>query len=98
MSKVFTMSFASVYTLYRAKVEKKGRTQAELDEVIRWLTGFDDAELAAHLAARTTFEAFFAAARLHPNHTLITGVVCGGEGGRHGAGRCAGSAAPTPRV
>ena len=94
MSKVFTMGFASVYTLYRAKVEKKGRTQAELDEVIRWLTGFDDAEL----AGRTTFEAFFAAARLHPNHTLITGVVCGGEGGRHGAGRCAGSAAPTPRV
>ncbi len=94
MSKVFTMGFASVYTLYRAKVEKKGRTQAELDEVIRWLTGFDDAEL----AARTTFEAFSAAARLHPNHTLITGVVCGGEGGRHGAGRCAGSAAPTPRV
>ncbi len=77
MSKVFTMGFASVYTLYRAKVEKKGRTQAELDQVIRWLTGFDDAELAGHLAARTTFEAFFAAARLHPNHTLITGLVCG---------------------
>lgn len=77
MGKIFTMSFASVYPLYLAKVEKKGRTQAELDAVIRWLTGFDDAELAGHLAARTTFEAFFAAARLHPNHTLITGLVCG---------------------
>jgi len=77
LGKIFTMSFASVYPLYLAKVEKKGRTQAELDAVIRWLTGFDDAELAGHLAARTTFEAFFAAARLHPNHTLITGLVCG---------------------
>jgi len=77
VSKIFTMSFASVYPLYLAKLEKKGRTRAELDTVIRWLTGFDDAELAAHLAARTTFEAFFAAARLHPNHTLITGLVCG---------------------
>lgn len=77
MSRIFTTSFASVYPLYLAKVEKKGRTQGELDEVIRWLTGFDDAALAAHLAARTTFEELFAQADLNPNASLITGVVCG---------------------
>jgi hypothetical protein len=58
-------------------VEKKGRTKAELDRVILWLTGFDEAELDRHIAARTTFQDFFAAARLHPNAPLITGVVCG---------------------
>lgn len=77
MSRVFTMSFASVYPHYLAKVEKKGRTKAELDEVIRWLTGFDEAALNGHLTARTTFEDFFAAACLHPNAALITGAVCG---------------------
>lgn len=77
MSRIFQMSFASVYPLYVAKVEKKGRTKAELDQVIQWLTGFDAAELAGHLAARTTFEAFFADARLHPNAGSITGLVCG---------------------
>ena len=77
MSRIYTTSFASVYPLYLAKVEKKGRTKAELDEVIRWLTGFDDAELAEHIAARTTFEDLFASARLNPNASLITGVVCG---------------------
>ena len=77
MSRIFKTSFASVYPLHLAKVEKKGRTQAELDEVIRWLTGFDQAALAAHLLARTTFEDFFAAATLRPNASLITGVVCG---------------------
>ena len=71
------MSFASVYPLYVAKVEKKGRSKAELDRVILWLTGFDEAELSGHIAARTTLEGFFAAARLHPNASLITGVVCG---------------------
>lgn len=71
------MSFASVYPLYLAKVEKKGRTKAELDRVILWLTGFDEAELDRHIATRTTFEDFFAAARLHPNAARITGVVCG---------------------
>ena len=71
------MSVASVYPLYLVKVEKKGRTQEELDEVIEWLTGFDDAELAAHLAGETTFEEFFADARLNPNAALITGTVCG---------------------
>ena len=77
MSRIFTTRFAAVYPLYLTKVEKKGRTKAELDEVIRWLTGFDDAALAAHLADGTTFEAFFAAATLHPNVGLITGAVCG---------------------
>lgn len=71
------MSFASVYPLYVAKVERKGRTQAELDEVIAWLTGFDAAALARHIDAGTTFEEFFEDARLNPSATLITGTVCG---------------------
>lgn len=77
MHRIFTTAFADVYPHYLAKVERKGRTKAELDQVIRWLTGFDDAELADHLVAGTTFEDFFAAARLNPNVALITGVVCG---------------------
>jgi hypothetical protein len=77
MSRVFGMSFGSVYPLYLAKVEKKGRTQEELDEAIRWLTGFDEGELRNHIEAGTTLEEFFAAARLNPNAELITGVVCG---------------------
>jgi hypothetical protein len=77
VSRIFTTSFGSVYPLYVTKVERKGRTQAELDQVIQWLTGFDDAELHSHLAAGTTFEDFFADARLNPNASLITGVVCG---------------------
>jgi hypothetical protein len=66
-----------VYPHYVTKVEKKGRTQAELDQVIEWLTGFDESTLRGHLAAGTTFEDFFAAARLNPQASLITGVVCG---------------------
>ena len=77
VSRIFTTSFASVYPLYVAKVERKGRTTDELDQVIRWLTGFDDSELSRHLANGTTFEDFFADARLNPNALLITGVVCG---------------------
>ena len=77
MSRIYKISVASVYVHYVAKVEKKGRTKEELDEVIRWLTGFDEAELSEHLAAETTFEDFFADARLNPNAALITGVVCG---------------------
>ncbi len=75
--RIFTMPFATVYPLYVAKVERKGRTVRELDEVIEWLTGFDRAELQRHLDEGTTFEDFFADARLNPNATLITGVVCG---------------------
>jgi hypothetical protein len=77
MSRIFITSFASVYPLYVTKVEKKGRTKAELDQVIEWLTGFDESELSGHLAAGTTFEDFFAEARLNPKASLITGVVCG---------------------
>lgn len=75
--RIFAMSFASVYPLYVQKAERKGRTQAEVDEVIRWLTGFTDAELARHIAAETSFEEFFADADLNQNAALITGVVCG---------------------
>ena len=77
MSRIFRTSFASVYPLYITKVEKKGRTKAELDQVIKWLTGFDDSALSRHLEAGTTFEGFFADAKLNPNASLITGVVCG---------------------
>lgn len=77
MSRIFGVSFASVYPLYVTKVERKGRTRLELDEVIRWLTGFDEVELAKHLEEGTTFEAFFAKARINPNAGKITGVVCG---------------------
>lgn len=77
MSRVFTMSVASVYPHYVNKVEKKGRTVDELHEVITWLTGFDDEQLAAHLDAGTTFEEFFDQADLNPNASLITGSICG---------------------
>jgi len=77
MHRIFTTSVAAVYPLYIAKLERKGRTQAELDEVIEWLTGFSDAELQQHLAEQTTFEDFFAEADLNPDVTKITGVICG---------------------
>jgi hypothetical protein len=77
MSRIFTTPFADVYPLYVAKLERKGRTRAELDEVIAWLTGFDDDALARHLAARTTFTDFFADAELNPGVERITGVICG---------------------
>ena len=66
--RIFTTTLASVYPLYLAKVEKKGRTQDELDAVIRWLTGYDQSELDRHLAAGTTFADFFAGARHEPRH------------------------------
>lgn len=76
--RIFSTSVASVYPLYIAKAEKKGRTKAEVDEIFRWLTGHDQASLEAELASKTTFEDFFAnAPRLNPNRSLITGVVCG---------------------
>lgn len=77
LDRVARMPFATVYPLYVTKVEKKGRTRAELDEVIRWLTGFDDATIAQHIAAQTSFAEFFDSADLHPNASLITGVICG---------------------
>lgn len=75
--RIFAASLASVYPLYLAKVERKGRTKAELDAVICWLTGFDEKTLQAQLDDETTFEDFFAGARLNPKSSEITGVVCG---------------------
>jgi hypothetical protein len=77
MHRIFTTSVADVYPNYVAKVERKGRTKEELDEVVTWLTGFDEATLRKHLANRTTFEEFFAEAPMNPNTSLITGTVCG---------------------
>lgn len=71
------MPFSSVYPHYVTKVEKKGRTTAELHEVIEWLTGFDEQTLQAHLTAETTFSEFFDEAALNPHASLITGVICG---------------------
>ncbi len=76
--RIYTMSFASVYTLYIAKVEKKGRTKAEVDECIRWLTGYTAKGLESQVKKKTTFEDFFASApKLNPARTLVTGVICG---------------------
>ena len=77
MHRIFTTSVASVYPHYVTKVEKKGRTRAELDEVITWLTGFDDATLKHHLEQGTTFADFFEDATLNPHVDRITGSVCG---------------------
>jgi hypothetical protein len=71
------MTFATVYPLYVAKVEKKGRTVEELHKVIEWLTGFDDRKLSELIEKKVTFEAFFRDAALHRNAHLITGVICG---------------------
>ena len=75
--RIYRMTVASVYPHYVTKVEKKGRMRAELDEVIRWLTGYDQPELEQHLAAETTFAEFFDGASLNPNASLITGTICG---------------------
>lgn len=77
MHRIFRTSFASVYPLYVTKVERKGRTRAELDETIRWLTGFDDEALAHQIDSGATIEEFFAAAHLPAEATKITGVICG---------------------
>jgi len=76
--RLYAMSLASVYPLYIAKVEKKGRTRAELDEVIRWLTGHSQNTLDSELAKRASLEDFFSRApRPNPARSLITGVICG---------------------
>jgi len=77
MTRIFGTAFSAVYPLYLAKVERKGRSKAELDEVILWLTGFDETALHRHLDDGTTFEQFFAEAPMNPNAPLITGVICG---------------------
>lgn len=76
--RIYTMSFAKVYPLYLAKAEKKGRTVAEVDEIIRWLTGYSQQDLEAQIEKQTDFETFFAQApRLNPSRSLIKGVICG---------------------
>jgi hypothetical protein len=76
--KFYTMSLASVYPLYITKVEKKGRTKAEVDEIIFWLTGYDEQGLQEHLESKTNFETFFNQAPLfNHNASKITGVICG---------------------
>lgn len=76
--KIYTMSFASVYPHYVAKAEKKGRTKAEVDEIIRWLTGYSQDELETVLEKKTDFETFFAEApQMNPSRTMIKGVICG---------------------
>jgi hypothetical protein len=77
-NRVYAYSFASVYPHYVAKAEKKGRTKAELDEVIRWLTGYDQEGLQEQLDKQTDLETFYAEApRPNPSRDLITGVICG---------------------
>jgi hypothetical protein len=76
--RIYSMSFASVYPHYIAKAEKKGCTKAEVDEILRWLTGYSQKKLEAQIKKRTVLEAFFAeAAGLNPSRALIKGVVCG---------------------
>ena len=76
--RVYSISVASVYPHYVAKAEKKGRTKAEVDQIICWLTGHDQQSLDAELANKTSFRDFFAQApQLNPNRALITGTVCG---------------------
>jgi hypothetical protein len=75
--RIAKMSFASVYPMYLAKVEKKGRIKEELHLVIKWLTGFDDTKLQELIKEKATFETFFQHASLNPNAHLITGLICG---------------------
>ena len=75
--RIAKMTFASVYPLYLAKVDKKGRTKEELQQVINWLTGFNEKAMQKHIQDKVTFEQFFQRARVNPNAHLITGVICG---------------------
>ncbi|GAA0645893.1 DUF2200 domain-containing protein [Brevundimonas lenta] len=75
--RIYSVSFASVYPHYVAKAEKKGRTKAELDRIILWLTGYTPEEFEAHLANKTDFRTFYGQARLNPARSEIRGVVCG---------------------
>jgi len=72
-----TMTFASVYPHYVTKVERKGRTVEELHQVIEWLTGYNEKDIQRQIEEKNTFATFFANAKLHPNATLITGLICG---------------------
>lgn len=76
--RIYTMSFASVYVHYVNAAEKKGRTKAEVNKIIRWLTGYSPQALSGHLKKKTDFETFFAnAPKMNPKRNLIKGVVCG---------------------
>ncbi|HQW25150.1 MAG TPA: DUF2200 domain-containing protein [Saprospiraceae bacterium] len=75
--RIANMTFASVYPHYVTKIEKKGRTVAELHQVIEWLTGFDEKKLNDLIKEKVTFKTFFERATLHPNAHLITGLICG---------------------
>jgi hypothetical protein len=76
--RIYTMSFANIYPLYLTKAEKKGRTKTEVDEIIRWLTGYSQKELEAQLEKGADFETFLAEApQLNPSRALIKGIVCG---------------------
>lgn len=76
--RIYSVSVASVYPHYLAKAEKKGRTKAEVDEIICWLTGYSQQELQAQLANKTSFDEFFAQApRMNPARSLVKGVICG---------------------
>lgn len=75
--RIAKMTFASIYPLYVAKVEKKGRTKKELHEVIKWLTGYDEKKLKSLIDDEVTFETFFKKCKLNPNAHLIRGVICG---------------------
>ena len=78
LKRIYAMIFASVYPLYIAKAARKDRTKAEVDEVIRWLTGYSQKGLEAQIEKQATFEAFFAKApKMNPSRSLITGVICG---------------------
>ena len=77
-TKIFKMPFAKVYPMYIQKAEKKGRTKAEVDEIIFWITGYDEKSFQNHLDNKTDFENFFAQApQVNPNVSKITGIVCG---------------------
>ena len=75
--RVYAMSLAGVYPHYVAKAEKKGRTKAEVDEIIRWLTGYTQTQLESILRERTNIETFISEARMNPSRTRVTGVICG---------------------
>lgn len=77
MHKIFATSVASVYVHYVNKAERKGHTKAEVDQVVRWLTGFTQKQLEKHLKDETNFQDFFKAAKINPNAELITGSICG---------------------
>ena len=76
--RIFTMSFSSVYPLYIKKAERKNRTKEEVDQIIRWLTGYEQAELDDQIQSKNDFKTFFEQApKLNPERKLITGVICG---------------------